>query len=61
MIWPKMITGRCEIMQPVSYMSRVINNFLGKKMHTKCKNIDLFLLTIFIYGSSKKPDEEKNS
>ena len=42
-------------------MSRVINNFFGKKMHTKCKNIDLFLLTIFIYESAKKPDEEKKT
>ena len=29
-------------------------------MHAKCKNIDYFLLSIFIYGSAKKPDEEKS-
>ena len=30
-------------------------------MHTKCNNIDLFLLTIFTYGSAKKPDEGKKT
>jgi len=31
----------------------------GKNSKLKCKNIDFFLLTIFIYGSAKKPDEKK--
>jgi len=31
-----------------------------KLQNIKCKNIEYFLLIIFIYGSAKKPNEKKS-
>jgi len=34
-------------------------HFAVKSCKLKCKNIDYFLLTIFIHQGAKKPDEKK--
>ena len=70
--WPSVVfvrTSRCSVRtvttsgqySPVrpsrSVSKRLVLRWKSSKL--KCKNIDYFSLTIFIYRSSKKPDEKK--